>query len=360
MKKMTAMLMILTMMCTLAACGGSLMPTQPAPSAETSGAGEQQTEGKGGESQAAATETPVTEEVPATEAPAGAESSAEAVPAQETEPAPAETTQAAETENPSEAETIDPAEAQIEPDPYTPSDIRILPETLYLDDTVVGQQTVPGPDAGDYSKYQPEMFYGSWRVEDEGKFRDHSVTKAIFEETVTDFRGAEAAAEVLPWYLRFGIYNTDSVYRALSLHLDKATTGYITYGTGAASGEDHGYLMVYDVSGDTLAIGFFAVARDEILQGNHAELKVVREVRYRIVEWTGCRLTLQYGDRRVTYIPDMKLKQVNGVYELNWTGRHYLSKNCEVRDRLLEIGDTGNSGLTFDYGSDFYIPEASH
>ena len=237
------------------------------------------------------------------------------------------------------------------------SDVRILPQVLHCDDSAVGQETVPGPDAGDYSRYQPEMFYGRWRAEDDGKYKDHSVTKGMMNDTLVKYDGTEVSPEVLPWYFGFGIFNEGPYYKGLPLHLDTVTSGYCTFGTGVPTpGSQEVVMMVYDVSGDTLAIGFVDTARDDVRAGNYSDINVIKEVRYKIVEWTDCRLTLQYGDYQVTYIPDENLKQTNGNYELNWKRRMYLSGTCEVQDRLLEIGNDSKSAFTFDFGSDYYIP----
>ena len=232
------------------------------------------------------------------------------------------------------------------------SDIRILPAVLHGDDTVVGQVTVPGPDAGDYSLYQPEMFYGRWRVEDNAKYKDHSVTGGMLSETLVGISGEEIRPEALPWYFGFGIIKEGPYYKSLPLYLDTATTGYCTFGNGTSRPDSQDVvMMVYDVSGDTLAIGFVDVPRDEIREGRYEDIRVIRELRYTIVDWTGCRLTLRYGDREVTYIPDSGLKQTNGVYELGWDRTGYLSKNCTPQGNPYSIGKGGqanfNNGYTF-------------
>ena len=167
------------------------------------------------------------------------------------------------------------------------SDIRILPQVLHCDDSAVGQETVPGPDAGDYSRYQPEMFYGRWRAEDDGKYKDHSVTKGMMNDTLVKYDGTEVSPEVLPWYFGFGIFNEGPYYKGLPLHLDTVTSGYCTFGTGKPTpGSQEVVMMVYDVSGDTLAIGFVDTARDDVRAGNYSDINVIKEVRYKIVEWT--------------------------------------------------------------------------
>ncbi len=208
------------------------------------------------------------------------------------------------------------------------NEIRILPEILHCDDTLINQVTVPGPDAGDYSLYQPEMFYGRWRVEDEGKNKDRSVTKGMFEEKLTDINGEEQEAEVLPWYIGFGVMDSGSIYKSLPLYLDTATTGYISFGNGTAGTDEIAYTIVYDVSGDTLAFGLIDALRDDVREGNVEDVKVVKEIRYQIVEWTGCRLTLRYGNRELTYVPDTNLKKTNDEYDLVWNNNSmWLSKN---------------------------------
>ncbi len=207
---------------------------------------------------------------------------------------------------------------------------------MACDDTVVGQETTQGPDAGDYSLYQPEMFYGRWRVEDDKKYNDHSVSKGMLSETLTKYDGTELSPEVLPWYFGFGVFSEGKYYKGLPLFLDTATTGYCTFGTGEAAPDSQNVVMrFYDVSGDTLAIGFVDVARDDIIAGNYTDINVIREIRYQIVEWTGCRLTLRYGDREMTYVPDTGLEQTNGVYSLSWDRTGYLSKNSAPRKMLL-------------------------
>lgn len=267
----------------------------------------------------------------------------------------AEVTSAPATEAQTLPEKTTEAETTAVPDPGN----RILPQVLHCDDSVVGQETVPGPDAGDYSKYQPEMLYGRWRVEDEGKLKDHSVTKGLMEESLTGVGGEAFQPEVLPWYMGFGIFKEDNNYKGLPLFLDTATSGYCTFGPGTPAPDSQNIvMMVYDVSGDTLAIGLVDAARDDVRARNCTDVHVIKEIRYQIVEWTGCRLTLQYGDRQATYIPDESLKQENGVYQLGWRGSS-LSNQCEVCDRLLAAGRTGQGGvpvLTFDDGTNYLIP----
>ena len=246
-----------------------------------------------------------------------------------------------------------PEETKDKPVPTGDDDIRILPKVLHCDDSLIGQVTEPGPDAGDYSLYQPEMFFGRWRVEDDGKYNDHSVTPALLDGTLIKYDNTEVRPEVLPWYFGFGIFNEGPYYKSLPLYLDTATSGYCTFGTGSPTpGSQDVVMMVYDVSGDTLAVGFVDVARDDIRDGNYADVHVIRELRYKIVEWTGCRLTLQYGDRQATYIPDVKISQTNGVYQLNWGSGRRLSINSSPKGNPYMIKEESvafNNGLREDW-----------
>lgn len=240
----------------------------------------------------------------------------------------AETTEHAETEEPEKKELSD--------------ENRILPSVLHCDDTVVNQVTEPGPEAGDYYQYRPEMLYGAWRLEDSIKYEKNTATQGMLGEKLTDVNGEEYEPEMLPLYLVFGFGNGNYNYSSgdIPLYLDTVTSGRVFYGEGPVADKKHEHIMVYDVSGDTLALGFLDTSYDDLKTGNFENINVVREQDYTIVDWNGCQLTLRYGDRQAVYVPDMDLEEVNGHYKLSFYGdynRAGLMKGCQPLDDICYI-----------------------
>lgn len=150
----------------------------------------------------------------------------------------------------------------------------------------------------DNSMYPPEMFYGSWELEDLSQIEDVDET---VEVEIPDWTG-EAEK------IKISVFPTDMNYGSEESYLSIADTevqkiaGMNTINATYLEEDSEVFLYgIYDTSESKLAVGIFN-ACGGLTSASDIETTEITEINYDI-SWTGYRLTLSYGDWQATYVP---------------------------------------------------------
>lgn len=237
-----------------------------------------------------------------------------------------------------------------------------------------GGEIPEGNEAGkqmESANYPKESLWGTWvpensaDIESQEKTFASKTTTYIDEETGEESKATKIKLKIFPQSLKFaapwdniGFFAIKAVDMPVLRRLDDAENeqekteayentvlgealqninlgqGRIEYNyekTGDLSVWDAGgYNFAYGVSGDTLAIGLLSSSDEEADNSN------IQEIDYKI-SFVGWKLTLSYGDKSVTYIPeDFDSSKIIDLYQ------NGLEKGYQTTDGILGITYRGD------------------
>ena len=221
----------------------------------------------------------------------------------------------------------------------------------------------------DASAFVPRMFFGTWKLQDiEGEM-------PAIEVPVPSGSGAESCSVgAFPDSMILGDTIRGNEAEVYTIRFDDYYYMQAAF-TPVEDGEEDlsEFRMLFDVVGNTLAVGFTGEVTDERYYTENVDTVDIFEVDYDF-EWSGCELTLHYGGTSAVYVPstfegDMQ-KACEGFSGSNGQGKmpdwHFspLEMNGEgkgmvstVYDRNVRMeysfGEDGSFSVTTEYGEVF-------
>ncbi|MCD8333190.1 MAG: hypothetical protein LUB60_03550 [Clostridiales bacterium] len=178
-----------------------------------------------------------------------------------------------------------------------------------IDDISYGG-TVPDEyavEAGDAARYDVTALLGSWCVEGSTSGATEHATETTVKAKFESDDDAIRAFTVLPDTIVFGIGSSgEAVDSIMDMYI--YCSAYLLADFSCRSQDDNSFtaMVPYTIGGNTLAVGFYDSSGDD-----SAVLK--QEMDY-LMEWTGWKLTLTYGDESVTYVPSEVVDDAENGY----------------------------------------------
>ncbi len=122
--------------------------------------------------------------------------------------------------------------------------------------------------------------------------------------------------------------------------------------TNAEKGDSRDLSAIFDIRGDTLALGLIGMDPNEKMYQREEREEEIQEVHYQI-SWKGPFLTLTYKDSTATYVPSAYEENPDFIVGRNYTLREPANPDMDFFSLIMAGEGKGNIGNV--YGSNFPV-----